>query len=171
MKKTLVLTGMMGVGKSTVGNLLSSKIGLRFRDVDAIIEKKLSLSVKEIFDNKGEKFFRDIEEKQTIELLKINNFILALGGGAFLNSRIREMIKKYSISIWLDLSIKRLFERTKRNDKRPLLNNIKTKQELETLYKQREKFYSLADYKIDCNFKTKSEIADEIKKIYENNKN
>ncbi len=161
----------MGVGKSTVGNLLSTKIGLKFKDVDTIIEKKLSLSVKEIFNIKGESFFREIEEKQTIELLKSNNLILALGGGAFLNKNLREMIKKYSISIWLDLSIKRLFERTKKNDKRPLLKNIKTQKELEKLYNQREEFYSLADYKINCNFKTRDQIVNEIKKIYEDNKN
>ena len=171
MKKTIVLTGMMGVGKSTVGNLLSTKIGLKFKDVDTIIEKKLSLSVKEIFNIKGESFFREIEEKQTIELLKSNNLILALGGGAFLNKNLREMIKKYSISIWLDLSIKRLFERTKKNDKRPLLKNVKTQKELEKLYNQREEFYSLADYKINCNFKTRDQIVNEIKKIYEDNKN
>ncbi len=161
----------MGVGKSTVGNLLSTKIGLKFKDVDTIIEKKLSLSVKEIFNIKGESFFREIEEKQTIELLKSNNLILALGGGAFLNKNLREMIKKYSISIWLDLSIKRLFERTKKNDKRPLLKNVKTQKELEKLYNQREEFYSLADYKINCNFKTRDQIVNEIKKIYEDNKN
>jgi len=171
LKKTIVLTGMMGVGKSTVGNLLSTKIGLKFKDVDTIIEKKLSLSVKEIFNIKGESFFREIEEKQTIELLKSNNLILALGGGAFLNKNLREMIKKYSISIWLDLSIKRLFERTKKNDKRPLLKNVKTQKELEKLYNQREEFYSLADYKINCNFKTRDQIVNEIKKIYEDNKN
>ena len=161
----------MGVGKSTVGNLLSTKIGLKFKDVDTIIEKKLSLSVKEIFNIKGESFFREIEEKQKIELLKSNNLILALGGGAFLNKNLREMIKKYSISIWLDLSIKRLFERTKKNDKRPLLKNVKTQKELEKLYNQREEFYSLADYKINCNFKTRDQIVNEIKKIYEDNKN
>ena len=168
MKKALVLTGMMGVGKSTIGKLLSKETGLEFQDVDLIIEKKLSLSIKEVFKTKGEKFFREIEEKETILLLDKKNLILALGGGGFLNDRIRENIKKSSVSIWLDLSPKHIFQRTNKNDKRPLLNNIKSEDDLKELYEKRKDVYSKSDYRIDCNLKTANEIVREIKKIYEN---
>ena len=90
MKKNLVLIGMMGVGKSTIGRLLPKKLNIQFEDIDEIIERKLSLSIKEIFETKGEKFFREIEEKVSIELLKKERIIIALGGGAFLNNLIRK---------------------------------------------------------------------------------
>ncbi len=169
MKKSLVLTGMMGVGKTTIGSLLSNHIGIKFIDMDTQIEKKLSLSINDIFKTKGEKYFREIEEKETIECLKNQNLIIALGGGAFLNEKIRDNIKKICISVWLDLDPKRIFNRTKANNKRPLLGNIKTDKELNDIYKLRKKVYSLADYRIDCNSKTKDEIIVEIAKIYENN--
>ena len=169
MKKSLVLTGMMGVGKTTIGSLLSNHIGIKFIDMDTQIEKKLSLSINDIFKTKGEKYFREIEEKETIEYLKNQNLIIALGGGAFLNEKIRDNIKKICISVWLDLDPKRIFNRTKANNKRPLLGNIKTDKELNDIYKLRKKVYSLADYRIDCNSKTKDEIIVEIAKIYENN--
>ena len=168
MEKNLVLTGMMGVGKSTIGKLLSKKMNMKFEDTDSLIEKKLSLSIKEIFKTEGEKFFRKIEEKETILLLKKENLILALGGGAFLNNKIRENIKKFSVSVWLDLSPKYIFQRTNKSDKRPLLNNIKSENDLNKLYEKRKDIYSKADYRIDCNFKTPNEIAIEIKNIYEN---
>ena len=169
LKKSLVLTGMMGVGKTTIGSLLSNRIGIKFVDMDTQIEKKLSLSINDIFKTKGEKYFREIEEKETIECLKNQNLIIALGGGAFLNEKIRDNIKKICISVWLDLDPKTIFDRTKVNNKRPLLGNIKSDEELNNIYKLRKKVYSLADYRIDCNSKTKDEIIVEIAKIYENN--
>ena len=77
----------MGVGKSSIGRDLSYKLKMEFKDIDSIIEKKLSLSISEIFKKKGEKFFRDIEEKETINYLNKNKVVLALGGGAFLNEK------------------------------------------------------------------------------------
>ena len=91
-----------------------------------------------------------------------------MGGGAFINKTIREKIKKSSFSVWLQLDTDKLFERTKNNQKRPVLNRNKSKRELEKLYESRKKIYSLADFKIDCNGKTKNKIIEEIKKIYEN---
>ena len=90
---------MMGVGKSTVGKSLSLRLNVGFRDIDTIIEKKNSLSIKEIFEKKGEEFFRKIEEKETLDCIKEQNLIIALGGGAFMNKNIRENVKKNCISI------------------------------------------------------------------------
>ena len=159
---------MMGVGKSTVGKSLSLRLNVGFRDIDAIIEKKNSLSIKEIFEKKGEEFFRKIEEKETLDCIKGQNLIIALGGGAFMNKNIRENVKKNCISIWLDLSIKELFNRIRLNKRRPLLNNTSSEKDVEKLYEKRKQFYSFADYKIDCNSKEESEIVKEILEIYEN---
>ena len=167
MKKNLVLTGMMGVGKSTIGKLLSKKLNIQFEDIDEIIERKLSLSIKEIFETKGEKFFREIEEKVSIELLQRKGIIIALGGGAFLNNLIRKNLKKFSISIWLNLSPKYIFQRIKKNKRRPLLNNAKSEKDVEEIYKKRKAIYSLADFRINCDLKAKYAIVKEITKIYE----
>ena len=168
MKKNLVLTGMMGVGKSSIGVDLSKKLNIGFKDIDKIIERKLSLSISDIFEEKGEKFFREIEEKETLIHLKDENIVIALGGGAFMNEKIRENIKKFSVSFWLDLNNKQVFQRVSINKKRPLLSNKSTEKDVEKLYEKRKDIYSLADYRINCNFKNKNEIVKEILKIYEN---
>jgi len=158
---------MMGVGKSTIGKLLSKKFNIQFEDTDKIIERKLSLSIKEVFETKGEKFFREIEEKVSIELLQKERIIIALGGGAFLNDLIRKNLKKFSISIWLDLNPKHIFQRIKKNKRRPLLNYAKSKKDVEKIYKKRKAIYSLADFRINCDLKAKYAIVKEITKIYE----
>lgn len=168
MNKSLILTGMMGVGKSTIGKDLSGKLNMQFKDIDKIIEKKLSLSIESIFKKSGEEFFRKIEEEETLNQIKEKNVIVALGGGAFMNEKIREAVKKLSISFWLDLEPKYLFPRIKMNKRRPLLNSKNLEQDVKNLYEKRKKTYSLADYKIDCNLKTKEEITKEVVKIYEN---
>jgi len=158
---------MMGAGKSTIGKGLSNKLGMQFKDIDKIIEKKLSLSIVDIFKKKGERFFRKIEEKETLNYIGEKNVVMALGGGAFMNEKIRKTIEKLSISIWLDLDPKHLFERVKMKKNRPLLNSKNSEKDVEKLYEKRKKTYSLANYKVDCNFKTKNEIVKEILKIYE----
>ena len=168
LKKNLILTGMMGVGKSTVGKSLSRELHMPFKDVDRIIEKKLSLSIREIFEKKGEKFFRQIEERESLDLIKKKNLIIALGGGAFINDRIRKNVKKFTISIWLDLSAEKIYQRVRKSKKRPLLNNIETKEDIEAIYKDRRKIYSQANYKINCNGKNKDEVVKNIKEIYDN---
>ncbi len=159
---------MMGVGKSSIGKDLSHKLKMEFTDIDSIIEKKLSLSISEIFKKKGEKFFRDIEEKETINYLNKNKIVIALGGGAFLNEKIRDETSKKGISFWLDLDSKIIFQRIKVNMKRPLLDNNRSENEVKKLCKSREKTYSLSDFRIDCNAKNRNQIIKEIVDIYEN---
>ena len=158
---------MMGSGKSTIGKSLSDRLNTKFIDIDNIIEKKLSLSISQIFESKGEDFFRDKEREETIKALKNENIVIALGGGAFMDETIRENIKKSSFSVWLDIDIDEIFKRIKSNKKRPLLKNI-SKESLEKLCEERKKTYLLADCKINCNLKTKNEIVEKIKKLYEN---
>ena len=122
MKKNLLLTGMMGVGKSTVGKKLAKKLKLKFIDIDQIVEKKEKSTIKEIFENKGEDYFRKTEKKISLEELKKNNSVIALGGGAFMDTSIRKEAKNSSVSFWLELNLKSLFIRLKNVKKRPLIN-------------------------------------------------
>ena len=113
MKKNLVLLGMMGVGKSTLGKIVAKKLNLKFVDTDLNIEKKWSMKIWEIFQNMGENFFRIEEEKEVLECLKRNKTVLALGGGAFMNKNIRNSILKNSLSFWLDLNLETITKRVK----------------------------------------------------------
>ena len=91
--KNIVLLGMMGTGKSTIGYLLSKKMNLEFYDIDRIIEKEEDSKITEIFKYKGEDYFRKIEEKICLKILKLDNKIISLGGGSFLNRKIRKEVK------------------------------------------------------------------------------
>ena len=99
--KNVILTGMMGVGKSTIGKNLAKKLKYDFIDVDKLIEVKEGSSINLIFKNKSEEYFRKLESKITLQVLNKNNSVISLGGGAFLNETIRECAKKRSISFWL----------------------------------------------------------------------
>ena len=170
MKKNLVLLGMMGVGKSTLGKIVAKKLDLKFVDTDLNIEKKWSMKIWEIFQNMGENFFRIEEEKEVLECLKKNKTVLALGGGAFMNKNIRNSILKNSLSFWLDLNLETITKRVKWNKKRPLLNQKNDEEIIKKLYVKRKNIYKLAKYKINCNQMTKIEIAEKIIYFYENYK-
>ena len=105
MKKNLALTGMMGVGKSSIGLALSKRLSMGFSDIDIIVEKKLNMTIQNIFEKKGEPFFRKIEEQVALQEIKKENIIISLGGGAFMNSKIRQNILSKCKSFWLDLDI------------------------------------------------------------------
>ena len=112
MKKNLVLTGMMGVGKSTIAKSLASRLKMKFIDTDKAIEKETLLTIKEIFEKKGEEHFRNIEKKIALNELNKANCVIALGGGAFMNREIREKVLKTAISFWLDLKINLILKRS-----------------------------------------------------------
>jgi len=169
-KKNLVLLGMMGVGKSTLGKIVAKKLNLKFIDTDLNIEKKWSMKIWEIFEKKGENFFRIEEEKEILECLKKNKTVLALGGGAFTNKNVRNLILKNSLSFWLDLNLRTITQRVKWNKKRPLLNQENAEEIIKKLYLKRKNIYKLAKYKINCNKMTKQEIAKKIVFYYENYK-
>ena len=155
----------MGSGKTTIGKSLSQRLNMQFADIDNIIEKKNGLSISMIFEQRGEKTFRQEEEVESKNALKRSNIIIALGGGAFINKNIRDEIKKNSVSIWLDLDVEMLYKRVNLNQKRPLLKNS-SKEDLKKIYNDRKKIYSLADFKIQCTLKNKDQIINEIVKIY-----
>jgi len=167
-KENLVFLGMMGSGKSSIGSLVSKKLNLEFIDVDIHIEKKLDLKISEIFEKKGEKYFRQIEEVETLRVLKNKQTVISLGGGAFLNNKIKKEVLENHISFWLNWDLKTLMNRIKDSKKRPIAHKS-SKKEIEELIQKRSIIYSKAMYKIDCENFTKNEIAKKITKIYEAN--
>ena len=167
MKKNLVLIGMMAAGKTTLGKIVAQRYNMEFVDTDSIIENKNSMSISEIFEKKGEPFFRAEEEKEVIEILKKKGCVIAVGGGAFINKNIRDHILKSSISIWLDVDIKVLNDRVQFNNRRPLLNKDNNENKINEMYNERKKFYSMANYKINCKNLKKEVIAEKIIEIYE----
>jgi shikimate kinase len=166
-KKNLVLLGMMAVGKTTLGKIVAKKQELKFIDIDASIEKKNSMTIKEIFKKKGEKFFRMEEENEILKSLEKNNCVIALGGGAFMNKTVRENILKNAISIWLNVDIKTLNQRVKWNQKRPLLKEENNQKKITKLYAERKDIYKLANHQIACDKLSKKNIAEKIIALYE----
>ena len=167
-KKNLVFLGMMGSGKSSIGYLVSRKLGLPFIDIDNLIEKEAGTSISEIFKKKGEEYFRNLEEKITLKILKNIGVVISLGGGGFINDKIRKEVLTKHFSFWLDLNESVLLQRIATNKKRPLALES-TDQEIKQLIKKRSKIYSKAQFKINCNKLTKTEIVKKIIKIYEFN--
>ena len=165
-KENIVFLGMMGAGKTTIGKLVSQKLSFDFYDTDNEIENKLSLKISKIFQNKGENFFREIEEKITLELLNKKKTIIALGGGTFLNNKVRKEILNNHLSFWLKWDDEILLNRIKNSHKRPIAFNS-TNHEILKLIKKRSNIYSKALYKINCENFTKNEIAKKIINIYE----
>ena len=113
-KKNLVLLGMMGSGKSTIGSLISKKLNINFIDIDNVIEKNTNMKIAEIFEKKGEIFFRNLEEKITIKLLNTSNNVISLGGGGFMNEKIRKEVITNNISFWLNWDTPTLLNRIKK---------------------------------------------------------
>ena len=171
MEKNLTLTGMMGVGKTTIGKSLAKKLNYAFVDIDKIIEEQEGESISSIFKNKGENYFRKLETQQTVKELKKYNSIISLGGGAFLNSSIRQCSKKHSISFWLDVPIETLLKRLKNSKNRPVLEGKKTDASIKKIYFIRKKFYKMADHRIKCKKLTLKQIIEKILDFYEKSRN
>ncbi|WP_415304083.1 shikimate kinase [Candidatus Pelagibacter sp. Uisw_090] len=166
--KNLVFLGMMGSGKSSIGKLISKKLDLPFIDIDSLIVENAGMSVTEIFQSKGENYFRNLEEKITLKCLKTIKNVISLGGGGFISTKIRKEILANHFSFWLSWDESILIKRIKDSKTRPLVFKS-TDQEIRTMIKDRSKIYSNAQFKINCNKLTKTEIVKKIIKIYELN--
>tara|TARA_Y100001970_G_C14151927_1_gene813226 strand:- start:1045 stop:1527 length:483 start_codon:yes stop_codon:yes gene_type:complete len=158
---------MMGVGKSTIGKRLAKKLKIKFYDIDKIIEKKEKKTITEIFEIKGQDYFRKIEKKISLDILKKSNSVIALGGGAFINSMIRKETENSSISFWLDLKLDTLLIRLRNVKKRPLLIKENLKETIYKIYSERKKIYNKSDFRIKCNSMTIDQIVGKIIKLYE----
>ncbi len=166
MKKNLILLGMMGVGKTTAGKIVARNLDLNFFDTDKLIEKEISMSVKEIFEKKGEKFFRKEEEKIALKYIDKKNSVITLGGGSFMNENIKNKVLSECLSIWLDLNVENLSLRLAKDSRRPLLqktNNLKT---IQKIYNNRKNLYKLANYRVDCNKLSVKQLVNKIVNIY-----
>ena len=167
-KKNIVLIGMMGSGKSTIGYLLSKTIDLKFIDIDKAIEKETSLKIHNIFEKKGEAYFRNLEEKITLKFLKSKRKIISLGGGGFLNKNIRKETLINNVSFWLNWKSTTIIKRIHKSRKRPLAFDM-SENDLKKIIIERSKTYSEANFKINCESLTKNMIVNQIKNLYEKN--
>ena len=168
LNKNIVLLGMMGSGKSTIGYLLSKNINLNFLDIDKFIEKEMGLKIYDIFQKKGEIYFRNLEEKITLKFLKGKGKIISLGGGAFLNKNIRKEILKNHISFWLSWNNSTIIKRILKSKKRPIAFTS-SENNLKKLINERSNIYSEAKFKINCETLTKKMIVKNILELYEKN--
>ena len=156
----------MGVGKTTIGKIVAKKQDLEFIDTDLNVEKNCSMKIPEIFKKKGEKYFRNIEEVISLKYLRLNNKVIALGGGGYINPTIRRFVQSKCISIWLNWKNETIINRIKNSKKRPLamkLSNL----ELQDLIIKRSTVYNLSDYKINCDKLDKNQIVEKIINFYE----
>jgi len=146
----IVLIGMMGAGKSSLGKRLANELSLPFRDADDEIEKAAGMSIADIFDKHGEAAFRDGEQRVIARLLQDGPQVLALGGGAFVNPDTRALIEQSAVSLWLDVDLDELVQRVNRNPgKRPLLVGTNVRAKLTELNALRRPIYELADLRVN----------------------
>ena len=156
---------MMGSGKSAIGKILANKLNYNFIDVDKMIEIEEKKTIKKIFDEDGEAYFRDLEEKITTNILDKEKTIVSLGGGAIINKKIRSSIDKNSYNIYLKVNVNILMRRLQNSKTRPLIYKKNLKKELINLINKREKFYQKADLIIKNEKKIIETTADIIKNI------
>jgi len=147
-KHRIALIGHMGSGKTAFGKLISKKLNLNFYDSDRLIEKNKCKKITELFNIYGEAGFRSIEEKIILSFTLNENMVLSLGGGAILNKKVRNFLKKNFTTVFLDVNISVITERLKKSYKRPLLINTNIEKKITELDLLRRKYYLLADIKI-----------------------
>ncbi len=144
----IVLVGLMGVGKSTVGRRLAEMLGRDFVDADEAIEEAAQRSISEIFEEHGEAYFRDGERRVIGRLMEESAGVIATGGGAFVDPETRKLILEKAIAVWIHSDIDTLVERTSRRNTRPLLKDGNHREILTRLFNEREPFYSQAQIKV-----------------------
>lgn len=144
LKRTVVLVGMMGSGKTAIGRMLATRLDVPFVDSDAAIEQAAALSIAEIFERDGEAFFRERETEVLRRLLSGPPGIVSTGGGAFLAEPNRIAIADMGIAVWLDADIATLWDRVRHKDTRPLLRTANPKATLTSIFKDRTPIYALA---------------------------
>ncbi len=150
LKKSVVLVGMMGAGKTAIGTALARRLGVRFLDSDAEIETAANMTIAEIFDRDGEPFFRDKESQVIERLLHAEPGVLSTGGGAFLKVGNREMISRDGVSVWLRAELDLLWARVRHKSNRPLLRSGDPFGSLTTIYHARQPDYAKADLVVDA---------------------
>jgi shikimate kinase len=162
--RNLILVGLMGAGKSSVGRIVATQLGIPFVDSDAEIERVSRMSITELFASYGEDEFRALEGRVMKRLLKGGPRVVSTGGGAFINDRTRKHIKRGGVSVWLKAELDVLWERVNKRDTRPLLKTENPKQTLENLMNARYPIYELADLTVISRDVRKETMSDEVLK-------
>ena len=163
-KKNIVLVGFMGSGKTSIGRALAKKLNYLHIDTDKVIEKEKNMNISNIFDFYGENYFRELEQDIIIKIINNNiKSVISLGGGSFLNIKIRENIQKLCISVWLNADIDIIYDRISNSKNiRPVLSKLKNKSDLESLLNKRNLIYKEADIKIDINNLSKNSLIEKV---------
>jgi shikimate kinase len=159
--RSVVLVGMMGAGKSTIGRRLSARLGLMFFDADTEIETAAGMSIPDIFESRGELDFRDGEARVIARLLDGGPAVLATGGGALLRKETRDRIREKAVSIWLKVDSEVVMRRVKRRSDRPLLQTADPEATVERLLREREPLYEQADLTVWSRDVPHEKIVDE----------
>lgn len=161
-KRNLVLVGLMGAGKSAIGKLVATTMGVPFIDSDHEIERVSRMTIPELFERYGEPEFRKLENRVITRLLRSGPRVLSTGGGAFMNGDTRASIQAHGLSLWLDADLDTLWERVIKRDNRPLLKTENPRQTLENLMTARYPTYAQADLRVKSRDVKKDVIAEEV---------
>jgi len=160
--RPLVLVGMMGAGKTTVGRRLATRLGRRFVDSDEEVEKAAGMSIEDIFASRGEVDFRAGEVRVIARLLKDHDLVLGTGGGAFINTETRALVKSSAVSVWIKADFELLFQRVQRRSNRPLLKTANPRQTLQDLIDKRYPIYAEADVTVVSKDVPQDQVATEV---------
>lgn len=160
--RPVVLVGMMGAGKTTVGRRLAARLGRHFVDSDEEVEKAAGMSIEEIFAKHGEADFRAGEARVIARLLKERDLVLGTGGGAFMNAETRQLIKACSVSVWISADFELLFQRVQRRANRPLLKTTNPRETLQALIDTRYPTYAEADVTVVSKDVPQDQVAEEV---------
>ena len=160
--KPIVLVGMMGAGKTTVGRRLANRLGRRFVDSDEEVEKAAGMTIEDIFKERGEAEFRAGEARVIARLLREEGIVLGTGGGAFINPETRALAKTAAVSVWIKADFELLFARVSRRSNRPLLKTANPRETLKNLMDARYPIYAEADVTIVSRDVPQDEVASEV---------
>ncbi len=165
--ENIYLVGLMGAGKTTIGRQLAKSLKLPFYDSDKAIEERTGVDIPTIFEFEGEEGFRDREQKMIRQLTQMKGIVLATGGGAILREENRKLLKESGFIVYLQCSVERILERTRRDTQRPLLQTGNPKERIEQLFLQREPLYlSCADFKVNTGIMASKEVVEHILEEY-----
>ncbi len=161
-KRSIVLVGLMGAGKSTIGKRVAQMLGINFIDADTEIEAVSRMTIPELFERYGEAEFRDLERRVIRRILRTGPKVLATGGGAFMNEQTRKAISRAGISVWLKADIDVLMERVGRKSNRPLLKTADPRATMQDLMDKRYPVYALSEATIISRDEKKDIMAGEV---------
>ncbi len=165
--ENIYLIGLMGAGKTTIGRQLAKSLSMPFYDSDKAVEESTGVDIPTIFEFEGEEGFRDREQKMIQKLTQIKGIVLATGGGAILREENRKVLKDNGYVVYLQCSVERILERTRRDTQRPLLKTDNPKERLQLLFEQRQPLYlACSDFKIDTGIHKSKTVVNRILEEY-----